>query len=88
MICALSDRAQGRIADSITDAIADGRRPAGMNADEEIVYDFTNKLLKNKRVSDATFNRAEQRFGKKGVIDMADISGYYAFLAMLLNMTR
>jgi 4-carboxymuconolactone decarboxylase len=32
---------------------------------------------KNKRVSDSTFNRAEQRFGKKGVVDMTGISGYY-----------
>jgi 4-carboxymuconolactone decarboxylase len=76
------------IAKDIADAIADGRRPAGMSADEEIVYDFTTELQKNKRVSDATFNRAEQRFGNKGVVDMTGISGYYAFLAMQLNMAR
>lgn len=76
------------IAKDITDAIADGRRPVGMNADEEIAYDFTIELQKNKRVSDTTFNRAEQRFGKKGVVDMAGISGYYTFLAMQLNMAR
>jgi len=69
-------------------AIADGRRPTGMSADEEIVYDFTTELLKNKRISDATFNRADQRFGKRGVVDMAAIAGYYTFLAMELNMAR
>jgi 4-carboxymuconolactone decarboxylase len=52
------------IAKDIADAIADGRRPTGMNADEEIVYDFTTELQRNKRVSDATFDRADQRFGK------------------------
>jgi 4-carboxymuconolactone decarboxylase len=76
------------ISKDIADAIADGRRPPAMSADEEIVYDFTIELQKNKRVSDATFNRAEQRFGKKGVVDMAGISGYYTFLAMQLNMAR
>src|SRR5262249_41822090 len=76
------------IAKEIADAIADGRRPTGMSADEEIVYDFTTELQKNKRVSDPTFNRAEQRFGKKGVVDMTGISGYYTFLAMQLNMAR
>jgi 4-carboxymuconolactone decarboxylase len=70
------------IAKDIADAIGDGRRPTGMNADEEIVYEFTIELQRNKRVSDATFNRAEQRFGKKGVVDMTGISGYYTFLAM------
>jgi 4-carboxymuconolactone decarboxylase len=74
------------IAKDIADAIADGRRPNGMSTDEEIVYDFTTELQKNKRVSESTFNRAEQRFGKKGVVDMTGISGYYTFLAMQLNM--
>ncbi len=76
------------ITQDIADAVADGRRPAGMSPDQEIVYDFTTELLKNKRVSDPTFSRAEQRFGKKGVVDMAGISGYYTFLAMQLNMAR
>ena len=34
------------IAKDIADAIADGRRPLGMSADEEIVYDFTTELQK------------------------------------------
>jgi 4-carboxymuconolactone decarboxylase len=69
-------------------ADADGRRPTAMSADEEIVYDFTMELQRNKRVSDATFDRAEQCFGKKGVVDMTGISGYYTSLAMQLNMAR
>jgi 4-carboxymuconolactone decarboxylase len=76
------------ISKDITDAIADGRRPPKMSADEEIVYDFTIELQKNKRVSDATFSAAEQRFGKKGVVDMVGISGYYTSLAMQLNTAR
>jgi 4-carboxymuconolactone decarboxylase len=76
------------ISKDIADAIADGRRPVAMSADEETVYDFTVELQKNKRVSDATFSRAEQRFGKKGVVDMVAISGYYTSLAMQLNTVR
>jgi 4-carboxymuconolactone decarboxylase len=76
------------ISKDIADAISDGRRPATMSADEEIVYDFTIELLKNKRVSDPTFSRAEQRFGKKGVVDMVGIIGYYTSLAMQLNTAR
>ena len=76
------------ISESIADAIADGRRPTGMSTDEEIVYDLTTEILKSKRISDATFQRAERRFGKKGVVDMVGIAGYYTFLAMQLNMAR
>jgi 4-carboxymuconolactone decarboxylase len=32
------------ISKDIADAIADGRRPTAMSADEEIVYDFTIEL--------------------------------------------
>lgn len=69
----------------IADAIAEGRRPKGMSDDEEVAYDFSTELLRNKSVSDATFERAEKRFGRKGIVDMTGICGYYALLAMELN---
>ena len=70
---------------AITEAIADGRRPTGMSDDEEIVYDFSMELHRNKRVSDATFARPEKRFGKQGVVDLTGINAYYTLLAMQLN---
>jgi 4-carboxymuconolactone decarboxylase len=69
----------------VADAIGDGRRPVGMSDDEEIVYDFSTELYRNKRVSDGTFERAEKRFGKKGVVDLTGINAYYTLLAMHLN---
>lgn len=72
----------------IVDAIADGRRPTEMNGDEETVYDFLIELHRNKRISDRTFERAEKRFGKTGVVDLTAIAGYYTFLAMQLNAAR
>lgn len=72
----------------IADAIAEGRRPEGMSDDEEIVYQFCTELLQTKRVSDRTFARAEKRFGKQGVVDLAGISGYYSLLAMELNVAQ
>lgn len=76
------------IAPEIIAAIRDGRRPAQMSEDETTVYEFTSELQDTKRVSDATFARAEARFGKAGVVDLAAISGYYTFLAMELNAAR
>ncbi|MBE7200601.1 MAG: carboxymuconolactone decarboxylase family protein [Parafilimonas terrae] len=69
-------------------AIRDGRRPARMNDDETIVYDFTSELQDIKRVSDTTWARAEARFGKPALVDLAAISGYYTLLAMELNAAR
>ena len=79
---------QAGIRPEIINAVKDGRYPKGMSLDEEIVYDFTIELQRYKRVSDASYERAEKRFGKKGVVDLAGIAGYYTFLAMEMNMAR
>jgi 4-carboxymuconolactone decarboxylase len=72
----------------VADAIADGRRPAGMAEDEEIAYDMATEILRLKRVSDATYGRAVAKFGEQGVIDLLGVIGYYNFLAIVMNATR
>jgi len=73
---------------AIAEAIADGRRPAAMAEDEEILYDFVTELLANKSVSDPTYDRAVAKFGESGVIDILGILGYYTMLAMIMNVAR
>jgi 4-carboxymuconolactone decarboxylase len=76
------------IRQQIADAIAVGQRPTAMSADEAAVFDYASELLKNKQVSDATFERAKSRFGLKGVVDLTGVVGYYTFLAMQLNAAQ
>ncbi|MCJ2096269.1 carboxymuconolactone decarboxylase family protein [Methylobacterium sp. J-072] len=76
------------IAPEIVAAIRDGRRPTNMSEDETVVYDFTAELQDTRRVSDTTYAKAEARFGKAGIVDLAAISGYYTLLAMELNAAR
>ena len=76
------------VSKAIAEAIAEGRRPAGMSADQEMLYDFTTELVQNKSVSDSTYARVLKRFGEKGVIDAVSITGYYTLLAMVLNVAR
>jgi 4-carboxymuconolactone decarboxylase len=73
---------------AVAEAIAEGRRPAAMADDEEVVYDFLTELLVNKSVCDATYARAVRKFSEQGVIDLIGISGYYALLAMVMNVAR
>lgn len=72
----------------IISAITEGRRPTGMVADEEIVYDFCSELRQNQGVSDATYARAVSKFGEQGVVDMTGLVGYYTTLAMIMNVAR
>lgn len=72
----------------ILSAIVDGRRPTGMAADEEVVYDFLSELRQMQSVSDATYARAVAKFGEQGVVDMTGVAGYYTMLAMIMNVAR
>jgi len=68
--------------------LAQGRKPAGMNDDEAAVYDFCTELHEKKTVSDATYKRALERFGERGVVDLVGVSGYYTLVSMVLNVAR
>ena len=69
-------------------AVADGRRPERMTDEESIVYDVSMELQNNQSVSDATYARAVAKFGEPGVVELASIQGYYAYLAMVMNVAR
>jgi 4-carboxymuconolactone decarboxylase len=72
----------------IAQAVAEGRRPTGMAQDEEVVYDVLTEAFQNKSVCDATYERALRQFGEQNLVDLLAIGGYYAMLAMLLNVAR
>jgi 4-carboxymuconolactone decarboxylase len=74
--------------ESIIQAIATGKRPTGMAADEETVYNFCTELLTTKQVSDKTFEATKARFGERGVVDLIGVTGYYQLVSMLLNTDK
>jgi 4-carboxymuconolactone decarboxylase len=72
----------------IAQAVAEGRKPDGMDADQAIVWTFCSELHRTKQVSDATYAAARDRFGERGVIDLIAVSGYYVAVAMTLNVAQ
>lgn len=68
--------------------LAEGRRPAGMQEDETIIYNFCIELHQNKKVSDGTYKAALDKFGERGVIDLIAVNGYYVLVSMTLNVDR
>jgi len=68
--------------------LAENRRPSGMKDDEAAVYDFCTQLHRTKKVSDATYKRAVELFGEKGVVDLVGVSGYYTAVSMTLNVAE
>jgi 4-carboxymuconolactone decarboxylase len=76
------------LSEDIIAAIADGRRPPSLDADETIVYDLSIELHRTRQVSDQTWALAVTRFGEQGVVDLVATNGYYSFLAMMMNAAR
>ena len=73
---------------STIEAVANGKRPASMQPDEEVVYNFCTELLNKKHVSDATFDAAVKKLGDRGVVDLMGLLGYYQLVSMMLNVDR
>ena len=69
-------------------AIAEGRRPNPMPADEDALYALVDEVHRNQSVSDATYAKAVASVGEQGVIDTLGIAGYYTLLAMVMNTAR
>jgi 4-carboxymuconolactone decarboxylase len=68
--------------------LAENKRPDGMQDDEAAVYDFCIELHCDKKVSDATYQRAVALFKEQGVVDLIGVSGYYTLVAMTLNVAE
>jgi 4-carboxymuconolactone decarboxylase len=76
------------LAPAIADEIAQGRRPSGMDADETLVYDVSSELQNTGGLADATYKRALERFGERGIVDLIAVNGYYTLVSMTLNVDR
>lgn len=73
---------------AVIDDMQAGRRPARMQADETVIYDFSAQLREHRRVTDATFKAAVNLLGEKGVLDLIGVMGYYDLVSMALNVDR
>jgi len=79
---------QAGLSPMIADAIAQGKRPTGMQNDEETVYNFCVELLNTKQVGDATFKAVKDAFGERGVVDLIGVMSWYQMVSMMLNTDR
>ena len=77
----------GLSADVVADLKAQ-RRPANMQPDEALVYDFVTELTTAHKVSDATFARAKQLLSEQQIVDLTTLSGTYITVAMVLAMAE
>ncbi|WP_210252037.1 carboxymuconolactone decarboxylase family protein [Rhodoplanes serenus] len=69
-------------------ALRAGRVPARAPADERAVHAFVTELYTRRRVSDRTYARLHSLLGDAGMVEFVGILGYYALVAMTLDVFR
>jgi 4-carboxymuconolactone decarboxylase len=75
---------RSEVAASIVEAIRRAERPPQLREDEATVHDFALALLKDHRVPDEIYRRAQESFGTVGVVELTGLIGYYSFIAFTL----
>jgi len=76
------------ISRGLIDALAADRCPEALAPDEDIVLRFCQELHRRHAVGDALYRQARELLGEDGVVELCGLCGYYALLAMVLNVAR
>ena len=69
----------------IVDNLRERRALAGLNPDEQTAVDFARELLRNRKVSRPTFDRATASFGRRGTLTLTNLIACYSMLAYNMN---
>ncbi len=77
---------QAGIADPVIDALRLGNEPEFEREDEQLVYQIGCTMYQTKRIDDTLYQRAVAEFGEPALVELVGIFGYYALVAMTLNV--
>ena len=72
--------------DAIIEALRNNEEPAFNSLPESLIYRIGHELYETRRVSQATYDEAAECFGEGALVELIGIFGYYAFVAMTLNV--
>jgi len=73
---------------AVIDALREGKTPIFDDEDSQLIHQFATAFYATRDISDALFNEAVARFGRRRVVELAGVLGYYSGLAMLLRIFR
>jgi 4-carboxymuconolactone decarboxylase len=65
-----------------------GRAPAKAPKDEQALFAFVKELYRDKRVSSPTYRKMHAILGDAGMVELVGLLGYYAMVAMTLDVFR
>ena len=73
------------VRDEVVEVIRKGGPPRGLLPKESVFIQFTQELLEDKQVRDATYGAVEHLLGRQAVVDLIVTIGYYTMLCLAIN---
>ena len=67
------------------DNLREKRTLNSLDPDQQAAVDYTRELLRNRKVSKSTFDRASTRLGRRGTLALTNLVACYAVLAYNMN---
>ena len=74
------------IPEAVCNAINEGETPVLDDATDQLVYDVAVALTEHGALTDAVFAKAEAALGLNQLLDLVTTTGYYAAVAMWVNV--
>ncbi|VVO58950.1 hypothetical protein PS900_00696 [Pseudomonas fluorescens] len=74
------------LAEPIIEALRQQTFPPFTRADELLVYRVGKSLYQTRRIDDLLYEDAVKAFGEPAVVELTGVFGYYALVAMTLNV--
>lgn len=75
---------EAKVSEDTIRAIANGTAPRGLSGDEELVVRYTQELLQDHKISEATFNAVNDRFGVQKTVELTALIGHYLLVGQVL----
>jgi len=73
------------VSEAAIDLVKNRKSATGLSDDETVVIQLGREIFEEKRVTQETFTRAMNKFGKQGLVNLVSLMGSYASTAVLLR---
>ncbi|MFG6178313.1 carboxymuconolactone decarboxylase family protein [Halomonas sp. THAF12] len=74
------------VSEAVIEALREGREPVFERDDEALVVRLGESLYTTRRVDEGLYAEAVAAFGEPAVVELVGVFGYYALVAMTLNV--
>ena len=73
------------VSEDTIQTIIQGKAPDALSGDEQLLARYTQELVRDHEVPDATYDAVKDRFGVQGTVDITVLIGHYVLVGFVLS---